>query len=117
MSLFSKCLKGFHTCDNLITGGLVTRKIINANIQEYGELLALEIEQEKKYIYVKVILNGDDEPIDIHIDKYSVSKENTITIHEARCTKNWVEAVLKNFVIDKAFDFTTKEVEYVKEFL
>lgn len=117
MSLISKCLKGFYTCDNFVTGGLVTRKIINVNIQEYGELLVLEIEQEKKYMYVKVILNGDDEPIDIHIDKYSVSNENTITIHEARCTKNWVAAVLKNFVIDKAFDFSRQEAEYVKDFL
>ena len=116
MSLISTIAKGIYSADKFITNGAVVKKIINSYIQEYGKVLELTIEPKNKYIYLHILLNGESEAVEISVTDYSFN-DNTLIIHQASCTKQWIEAILKNFIVNEAFVIDDEYAHHIKEFL
>jgi hypothetical protein len=56
-------------------------------------------------------LSGETQPIDIHIRKYSVTREGndaTLTVIDATASRQWVAEALREFVVGHSFSIPTK---------
>ena len=122
MSIKTKIIKTLHT----ITNSASTRFAINKEIGEFGKMLDLKFDNKNKSITLVVDLKGEDKPLEVNIEKYeiisnSIDDKKDITseikIISASADKEWINAIIKNFVIGKIFLVPTKYLSLIEEFL
>jgi hypothetical protein len=116
MSIFSKIIKIANSVDTFITGGAITRSLINSQIKEYGEVIDLKIDNQAKTISLSVLLKGENLPINVKIDEYELDNAE-ITIKSANAERAWLNAALQNFVVGKSFKVPKNIKDYVNDFL
>ena len=116
MSIISKFAKVASNLDNFITGGRITKSLINSRIKEYGEVIDLKIDNKEKVISVKAQLNGEESPITVEVTEYELHN-NSIEIKKVSSDRAWINAVLSNFVAGKSFKLPQKSVDFINEFL
>ena len=78
------------------------RAFINGKVERFGTVTRLDIDSRQKKISLEILLKGETTPIRVDIDSYEVTKsaEGTwLTIRSARASREWTDAVLKEFVI------------------
>ena len=83
-------------------------------------MLELKIDNKQKKINVNMLLKGETEPIEINITKYDIEKENGETklcIKNGSSSRPWIDAILKNVVIDQKFNVPPKAVDFLNQFL
>jgi hypothetical protein len=70
---------------------------------DYGEVLDFAINSRTRSAELHVLLKGDRERLAVHIDEYEIipGARDYITVRRARASREWVNAVLRNFVINK----------------
>ena len=70
---------------------------------DYGEVLDFKISSAERTAELRVLLKGEKEPLGVSIEKYEISSsgsEDYIIVRRAHASREWVNAVLKNFLID-----------------
>ncbi len=120
MSILSKLAKFASVVDHFITDGVFTRKLINARIKEYGEMIEFKIDNKGRKISAEVLLKGEASPIKINVDEYELIKDegsSKIIIKDAGSGREWIDAALRNFVVGKSFKLPEKSIDYINEFL
>ena len=73
-------------------------------LADYGEVLDFRISSADRNAELHVLLKGEKEPLTVRIEKYelsSVGDEDFIIVKAAHTSREWVDAVLRNFLIDK----------------
>ena len=122
MSIKSKIIKTLHT----ITSSVSTKFTINKEIGEFGKMLDLKFDKINKSIKFVIDLKGEDKPLEVNIEKYKIvsnaidDTKNTsseIEIISASTGKEWINAIIKNFVIGKSFPIPNKYVNLIEDFL
>ena len=116
MSLLSKIAKCVTGVDNFITGGAITRSVINSQIKEYGEVIDLKIDNQAKNISLSVLLKGESSPIKVEVEEYELTNSQ-ITIKSANAERDWINAALQKVVVGKSFKVPKKVEDYVNDFL
>ena len=116
MSIISKFAKFASNMDNLITGGKITKTLINSRIKEYGKVIDLKIDNKNKQISVKALLNGEESPIEVKVEEYELQEES-ITIKKISSDRTWVNTALSNFVAGKSFALPPKSIDFINDFL
>jgi hypothetical protein len=120
MSFISKIAKFAAGVDNFITGGVLTRKAINSQIKEYGEMIEFKLDNKAKKISLKILLNGEESPIDIDVDEYVLQKNgevSEVTVKSVSSDRKWIDAALQNFVVGKSFKLPGKVADFADDFL
>ena len=49
---------------------------INNQIKEYGKMLKLNLDSNQKSIEMEVLLDGEHEPLKVHVKNYEMTEEN-----------------------------------------
>ena len=73
-------------------------------LADYGELLDFKINSKARTVEFHVMLKGEKERLTVVIDEYELSQrgsEDFVTIKRARASREWVQAVMRNFMINK----------------
>jgi hypothetical protein len=72
-------------------------------LADYGEVLDFNINSRARSAELHVLLKGEREKLTIHIDEYEVitGERDYIIVKRARASREWVNAVLRNLVINK----------------
>jgi hypothetical protein len=72
-------------------------------LADYGEVLDFSINSRARSAELHVMLKGERERLTVHIDEYEIQsgERDWIVVRRARASREWVNAVLRKFVIDK----------------
>ncbi len=98
----------------------VLKSGINMYIREYGKMLEYSLDNKNKQIFIKVLLAGENEPIEVSINNYKIRKTDDTTFfisNDASSNKEWINALLRNLLVGKEFSIPPDEVELIDEFL
>jgi hypothetical protein len=70
-------------------------------LADYGEVLDFKINSRDRSAELHLLLKGDRDRLAVHIDEYEVisADKDYILVKRARASREWVNAVLRNFVI------------------
>ena len=73
-------------------------------LADYGEVLDFKISSADRRAELHVLLKGEKEALTVTIEKYELSSqgsEDFIIVRQAHTSREWVNAVLRKFLIDK----------------
>ncbi len=100
------------------TNSKSTKFVIEQLIKDYGNMLEFKLDHNKKNLYAKILLKGEDNPLIINIEKYKINKNlGQITILSANTNKEWLNALLKNFIINNPINIPKDKLELIEQFL
>jgi hypothetical protein len=77
----------------------LTRELV-----DYGEVLDFKIRSADRQAEIRILLKGESEPLRVTIENYGISSEGPddyITITRAYASREWVNVVLRKFLINK----------------
>jgi hypothetical protein len=96
---------------------LAARTFVNTRFNRIGQMTELSVDTKKRTIRVRLELKGEDEPIDIHVKKYSLERRSTgatLTIGDAVASREWLTEAMKEFVIGRRFTIPERAAAILK---
>jgi hypothetical protein len=72
----------------------------NREMARYGKLLDLSIDSRNRRVDLSCLLNGETEPISIHVDNYLVepgSGKSYLQVSGITCSRPWLASLLADF--------------------
>ena len=103
-----------------ITSSKSTIFLLNQILSKYGKITDLGIDRDIHKLNVYILLKGEDIPIKLNIHKYEIIKNGLTTsfiIKEANSDRDWVNAIINNFILGKEFLVPSKIENYINDFL
>ena len=73
-------------------------------LSDYGEVLDFKISSADRTAQLHVLLKGEKEPLTVTIENYELSSSGSddfIIVQRAHASREWVNAVLRKFLIHK----------------
>ena len=77
---------------------------LSKELADYGELLDFKLSSRDKTVELHVLLKGEKEELTVHIEEYelvSSGEDDYVIIRRAKASREWVDAVLRKFLINK----------------
>ena len=77
---------------------------LSRELEPYGEVLDFDFNSGKKTAEMHVLLKGETEKLTVHVRDYELVRREDgdfIVVKNAGASREWVNAVLRNFVINK----------------
>ena len=99
------------------TTSTVIKTAVNAFLKEYGKIMSLNLDSAEKSVTIKMLLDGEETPIDIRVGRYELLQEgekHLIMMEEIRTTRPWMDTFAKNYVEGKKFKIPRKYVKMIK---
>ena len=93
------------------------RIAINSQIKEYGKMLKLNLDSKQKNIEMKVMLDGEHEPLSVHVRQYEMSEENGkhfLKVHGVTTSRAWINTVVSSYLEGKTFEVPTEYAKMLK---
>jgi hypothetical protein len=93
------------------------RVAINKWLNTIGKMTELSIDTKNKRMWVRLDLNGEKEPIEVEILRYTLKTEGEtayITVKEANASREWITTVLRDFVVGQDIAIPPKAVALLK---
>ncbi len=104
-----------------ITPKFLINWVINSKINEYGEILDYSLDNKNKKIFIKFLLAGENEPIEVSINNYKIKKTDDANFlfiaNDASSNKKWINALLRNVLVGKELPIPADKAELIDEFL
>ena len=101
-----------------VTGSKSTKLVINLTIKDYGDMIEFKLDHNKKNLYAKILLKGEDTPIELNIERYQIDIDlGYIKILSANTSKEWLDAILNNFIINKPINVPKDKLLLIEQFL
>jgi hypothetical protein len=101
------------------TSYVVERAVAN-RLQPYGRMLNLSIDSKTKKIRLEILLKGESEPVAVTINEYQVTSAggaDFFVIKQATASREWIDALLQDFAIDRKLPLPAKYGNMVKSVL
>src|SRR5688572_24419556 len=85
-------------------------------LADYGEVIHFTINSQARSAELHVQLKGEQEKLTVHIDEYEIlsADRDWIIVRRAHASREWVNAVLRNFVINKQHQIPSQYSGMVK---
>jgi hypothetical protein len=99
----------------------VIERFVAHRIERYGRMINLAIDSKNSKIRIEVLPKGETEPIAITIDEYQLVTHNngapTLVIKKIGASREWMDALLKDFATDKSIALPEKYASVIKTVL
>jgi len=96
----------------------VTKLAINSQIKKYGNLSKLDLNTTNKSIDLEIILEGEYEPLIVHIRNYEIFEENNeyvLKIHNIITSRAWIDIAVIPYIESKALKLPSKYAKIIKK--
>ena len=73
-------------------------------LEDYGQLLDFQLNTAGRTVELRVHLKGERDPISVQVDGFDILSEagrDYVVVRNARASREWVNAVLRNYLINK----------------
>jgi len=90
---------------------------INMQIKEYGKMLKLNLNSQEKTINIDVMLDGEKEPLSVHVGKYELTEEGGIhflKIHDVVTSRAWINTLVSNYLEGRMFEIPAEYARMLK---
>ena len=77
---------------------------MNQHLHEYGEIVKLNLNSKFKTMDMEVLLDGENECINIQVEHYEITDENTLRISGVSTSKTWLTTLAHTYLEGKTFD-------------
>jgi hypothetical protein len=101
--------------DTLLSGAI--KATINSHIKEYGTMLKFNLDSDNKSIDMEVMLDGEVEPLTIHVDRYELITEgdhSSLSIHGVHTSRKWINVLAGSYLDGKRFDIPAQYVKMLE---
>lgn len=89
--------------DNLAS--TAARSLLGARIERYGRIIDLRIRSKERCIDVELLLDGDELPITVRVNKYRVILRpgggHALCVEQVSVSRPWLQHILEDFVVEK----------------
>jgi hypothetical protein len=95
-------------------------QIIKKAVERYGVLQDFKINSSLKTMYLKVLLMGEKEPVEINIDKYTVTDEygsTYVKVYDVKTSRPWMTRLAEDFLTKEKFEIPENYSSIAKKFL
>ena len=85
--------------DRTISAGLFTA--FDYKIKEFGKMLKFNLDSKNKTIELEVMLDGEKEPLNIHIDNYEIQEIDGIyyiAVKNITTSRRWINVVASQYL-------------------
>jgi len=80
------------------------RIAMNQHISEYGEIVKLNLNSKFKTMDMEIMLDGENECINIQVEHYEITEENSLRISGVTTSKAWITTLAHIYLEGKTFD-------------
>ncbi len=90
---------------------------INNQIKEYGKMLKLNLDSTQKSIEIEVMLDGEHEPLKVHVQNYELTQESgkhLLKVHGVTTSRAWINTVASSYLEGKAFEIPSEYAKMLK---
>jgi len=90
---------------------------INSQIKEYGEMLKLNLDSTQKSIEMEVMLDGEHEPLKVHVEKYEMTEadgKHFLKVHGVTTSRAWINTVASSYLEGKTFEVPAEYAKMLK---
>lgn len=80
------------------------KSLLASRIDRYGKLTELRIRSREKTVFVEILLEGEDEAVGIHIDRYRVigkGGEPAVVVEAVTASRPWLQNLLQDLLVGK----------------
>lgn len=80
------------------------RSLLASRIERYGKLTELHLDSKARTITAEVVLEGETEPVAIHVGRYRIGGEpgkHTLTVEELEVSRLWLKNLLEDVLVGK----------------
>lgn len=80
------------------------KSLLGSRIDRYGKLTELHLSSKEKTITAEVLLEGEAEPVAIHIGRYRVGGEpgkHTVTVESVEVSRPWLQNLCEDLLVGK----------------
>ena len=99
------------------TGASIALKSwLTRELLDYGEVLDFSVNSRARSAELHIHLKGEPEKLTVHIEDYELlpGDRDYIIVRRARASREWVNAVLRNFVLHKKHPIPSQYATMVK---
>ena len=92
---------------------------MNGHIKEYGEVIKLNIDNDRSVAELAIDLKGELETLELNV-KYEVERqgsESMIIVNEAHASKQWIDALLSKYAIGRKIPIHAEFAELLEDVL
>jgi hypothetical protein len=93
------------------------KMVINTQIKEYGKMLKLNLDSEKKRIEMEVMLEGEKEPLRVEVERYVLKEErgkHLLQIYGVKTSRAWINTVAASYLEGKSFEIPAEYAKMLK---
>jgi hypothetical protein len=119
MGLFNAIKDALHTARDA-GASYVAERYAAQWVEPYGRMLNLSIDSRNKKIRVELLPKGETNPLTVTIEEYEITTVNgapAILVKRTSSTREWVDAVLKDFATGKSIPLPEKYANAIKTVL
>ncbi len=90
---------------------------INTQIKEYGKMLKLNLDSKQKSIEMEVMLDGEHEPLSVHVRNYEMTEENGkhfLKVHGVTTSRAWINTMASSYLEGKTFEIPAEYAKILK---
>jgi len=102
-----------------ISGSAITRIALNQIFNKYGTITYISIDKVKQKITLSIILHGENDPIEIQVDKYTMIKQDygttTFKVDRLRSNRLWAHRLLNDTIVGNTLDVPSGKYSNIVE--
>ena len=80
------------------------KSLLASRIDRYGKLTDLRIRSREKTISVKLILEGEEIPVALRVERYRItgtSGEHSLVVEAVSASRPWLQNLLEDLLVEK----------------
>jgi len=92
----------------------------NAWLKPFGRATALKVDSTKKTAEIRLELNGEQTPLNIHVQDYQLTQEPNgtfIVIKAVTTSREWMTAMAREFLIGRRLPVPPEHAAMISRFL
>lgn len=78
------------------------KSMLASRLARYGNLTDLRIRSREKSILAELLLEGEEKPISIHVERYGIysrGAETVLVVERVQASRPWVQNLLQDMVV------------------
>jgi len=90
---------------------------INYRIKGYGKMLKLNLDSKRKSIEMEVMLDGEHEPLSVHVRNYEMTEEDgkyLLKVYGVSTSRAWIDTIASSYLEGKSFEIPAEYAKMLK---
>ncbi len=91
----------------------------NKKLKGVAQLNDYSYNSEERKLYTQMILDGEEEPIDVFLDGFTILVDEGIyklVFQQVRSSRSWLDALLNKVLLSRAWKIPESKIGLVEEF-